>query len=192
MSADTRPVYGLRQSLRTAILVSSIVSLLFGLAILIWPVKSAAAITILVAIYTLVGGLLNLVYGIASKGTGGWMRAGLIALGLLFIAAGVVAVADLGETTLLLAVFVTTLLGIAWIFEGVVSLFSLGGRDTAWEGSERGHKGWTVFFAIVSILAGIALILSPLLTALWLWIFVGATLVVFGIIGIFRAAALGK
>ncbi|MBP2436427.1 HdeD family acid-resistance protein [Microbacterium amylolyticum] len=192
MSAETRYEYGIRQSLRTAILISSIVSLLFGLALLVWPMKSAMAITLLIATYTFIGGVLNLGYGLFSKGTAAWTRVGLIVLGLVFIAAGVIATMHLGESTLLLAVIVTTFLGAAWIIEGIVALTSLAGRDTAWPGSEKAHKGWTIFFAIISILAGVLVILSPVLTALWLWIFLGATLIVFGVIGIVRAASLEK
>ncbi|HLS92481.1 MAG TPA: DUF308 domain-containing protein [Microbacterium sp.] len=192
MTSDTRPDFGLRQSLRTVILVSGIVSLVFGLVVLIWPVKSAIAVTILIAIYAIIGGLLDLAYGIFSRGTGGWTRAGLIVLGLVFLAAGVLAFGNLGGTTVVLAVMVTTFIGIAWIIDGAVALFSLGMRDSAFPGSQRSHKGWTIFYGIVGILAGVFVLISPLLTAVWLWIFLGASLLVLGITGIVRAATLDK
>lgn len=192
MTSDLRPDYSLRQSLRTAILIGSIISLVFGVVMLVWPVKSAVAVTILVAIYAIIGGLLHLAYGFFSRGTGGWTRAGLIVLGLVFLAAGVVSFLNLGETTLLLAVIVTTFIGIAWIIDGVVALFSLGVSDTAWPGAERPHKGWTIAYGIIGILAGAFVIVSPAFTALWLWIFLGATLIVLGVIGIVRAATLEK
>lgn len=192
MTTDLRPDFSLRQSLRTAILIGSIVSLVFGLAMLVWPVKSALAVTILVAIYAIVGGLLHLAYGVFSRGTGGWTRAGLIALGLVFVAAGISAFANLGETTLLLAVIVTTFIGAAWIIDGVVALFSLGVSDTAWPGAEKPHKGWTIAYGVVGFLAGAFVIASPALSALWLWIVLGATLLVLGVLGVFRAGSLDK
>ena len=193
MSFDTqnpRPGFAIRQSLRTVILVGSIVAVVFGLIMLIWPVKSAYAVTILIAIYAIVAGLLQLASGITSKGLTGWTRAGLIILGLLFLASGVVAFGNLGASTLLLAVMVTTFIGITWIFEGIVSLTSLRIGGPAVPGADRAHKGWTIFFAIVSILAGAFVIFSPVLSAVWMWIFLGVSLLVTGIIGIFRAASI--
>jgi uncharacterized membrane protein HdeD (DUF308 family) len=193
MSAETQSApaeFAVRQGLRTAILISSIVAIVFGLVMLIWPVKSAFAVTIVLAVYAIIAGLMQLASGITSKGLTGWTRAGLIVLGLLFLASGIVALGNLGTSTLLLAVMVTTFIGISWIFEGVVSLTSLGLGKPAVPGSDKAHKGWTILFAIVSILAGAFVILSPLMSAVWMWIFFGVSLLVTGVIGIFRAASL--
>ncbi|MTE23959.1 HdeD family acid-resistance protein [Microbacterium sp. ZXX196] len=192
MSTDVRPEFGVRRSLRAIILAGAVLSLLFGIAVLVWPVKSAVAVTILLAVYAIIGGLLNLGSGIFVKGTPGWTRAGLIVLGLVFLAAGVLAFGNLGVTTLLLAVIFTTFLGIAWIVDGIVSLTTLSSAQSAGPGGEKAHKGWTIAFAIISIIAGVFVIISPLMTALWLWIFIGAALIVFGVTGIVRAATLEK
>ncbi|MGO1840397.1 MAG: HdeD family acid-resistance protein [Candidatus Microbacterium stercoravium] len=182
--------FGILKSLRTVILVSGITSLIFGIVVLVWPAKSAMAVTVVIAIYAIIAGALSLVNGIRSKGIGGWTRAGLIVLGLVFLAAGASAFGNLGESTLLLAVIVTTLIGAAWIIDGVVALFSLGVKDGALPGATKTHKGWSIFYGIVSVLAGAFVVASPLLSALWLWIFVGASLVVMGILGIVRGASI--
>lgn len=182
--------FGTLKSLRTVILVSAITSLVFGIVVLVWPVKSAMAVTIVMAIYAIIAGLLSLVNGIRSKGVGGWTRAGLIALGVVFLVAGVVAFGNLGESTLLLAVLVTTFIGVAWIIDGIVALFSLGVKDGALPGATKAHKGWSIFYGIVSVLAGVFVVISPLMAALWLWIFLGVALVVMGILGIVRGASL--
>jgi len=182
--------FGALKSLRTLILVSGITSLVFGIVVLAWPAKSAMAVTIVIAVYAIFAGLLSLVNGIRSTGVGGWTRAGLVVLGLVFLAAGVTAFGNLGESTLLLAVIVTTLIGVAWIIDGVVALFSLGVKDEALPGATKPHKGWSIFYGIVSVLAGAFVVASPLLSALWLWIFVGASLVVMGILAIVRGASI--
>lgn len=182
--------FGTLKTLRTVILASGIMSLIFGIVVLVWPVKSAMAVTIVIAVYAILAGLMSLVNGIRSKGVGGWTRAGLVVLGLVFLAAGVVAFGNLGESTLLLAVFVTTFIGAAWIIDGVVSLFSLGVKDRALPGATKAHKGWSIFYGIISVLAGVFVVISPLMSALWLWIFLGASLVAMGIIGIARGASL--
>ncbi|GGF37977.1 hypothetical protein GCM10010922_11600 [Microbacterium sorbitolivorans] len=190
MSADPLSTFAVRQGLRTAILVSSIVAIVFGLVMLIWPVKSAYAVTIVIGIYAIIAGLLQLASGITAKTLSTWPRIGLIVLGLLFLVSGIVALANLAESTAVLAVIVTTFIGISWIFEGIVSLTSLGLKAPAVPGSDRAHEGWTIFFAIVSILAGVFVLISPLMTAVWLWIFLGASLLVTGFIGVFRASSL--
>ncbi|MGO1234584.1 MAG: HdeD family acid-resistance protein [Microbacterium gubbeenense] len=182
--------FGTLKTLRTVILASGIMSLIFGIVVLVWPVKSAMAVTIVIAVYAILAGLMSLVNGIRSKGVGGWTRAGLVVLGLVFLAAGIVAFGNLGESTLLLAVFVTTFIGAAWIIDGVVSLFSLGVKDRALPGATKAHKGWSIFYGIISVLAGVFVVISPLMSALWLWIFLGASLVAMGIIGIVRGASL--
>jgi uncharacterized membrane protein HdeD (DUF308 family) len=168
--------------IRTALGIGGAIALIVGILILVWPGKTAVVVTAIVAVYAIVSGLVYAGLGIFSKTLGGWARVGHIVLGLVFIAAGIIAFANLGETTVFLALFVGIFIGITWIVEGVVALTTLGGS---------GSKGWTIFFAIVSLIAGVMLLFSPLYVAI-LWIFVGASLIVLGIIQIIRAFTFGK
>ena len=131
---------------RTAFGVGGVLSILAGLLILWQPQGSAAFVTVVIAIYAIVGGLVYAGLGIFSKAKGGWARLGHIVLGLIFIAGGVVALFNLQQATAWLAVFVGILVGILWIVEGIVSLSTLG---------DAASKGWTIFFAIISIIAGL-------------------------------------
>ena len=134
-------------------------------------------VTAIIAIYAIVAGLVYAGLGIFSKNRGGWSRVGHIALGVLFIIAGIVAFLNLGATTAWLTIFVGILVGIMWIVEGIVALSTLG---------DAASKGWSIFFAIISIIAGIILLFSPLYVAA-LWWLLGIALVVLGIINIVRA-----
>ncbi len=104
-------------------------------------------------------------------------------LGVLFVIAGIIAFMNLGATTAWLAVFLGILVGIMWIVEGVVALSTLGDAPS---------KGWTIFFAIMSIIAGVVLLFSPLWGAIVLWWLLGISAIVLGIIQIFRAFSFGK
>jgi uncharacterized membrane protein HdeD (DUF308 family) len=163
---------------RTAFGVGGVLSILAGLLILWQPQGSAAFVTVVIAIYAIVGGLVYAGLGIFSKAKGGWARLGHIVLGLIFIAGGVVALFNLQQATAWLAVFVGVLVGILWIVEGIVSLSTLG---------DAASKGWTIFFAIISIIAGLYLVITPLLGAVVLWWLLGILLIVLGIIQIVRA-----
>jgi uncharacterized membrane protein HdeD (DUF308 family) len=178
-SAEKSAVNGIR----TALGVGGLLALIVGVLILVWPGKTASVVTAIIAIYAIAAGLVYAGLGIFSKTKGGWARVGHIVLGLLFIIAGIVMFANLQAATGWFALFFAILVGIMWIVEGIVALSTLG---------DASSKGWSIFFAIISILAGITLLFSPLYSALVLWWLLGIALVVLGIINIIRAFTFGK
>lgn len=182
MSTETAADKSAVNAIRTALGVGGVLAVIVGILILAWPGKTAMVVTAIIAIYAIAAGLVYAGLGIFSRHKGGWARIGHIALGILFIIAGVVALFNLGQTTAWLAVFVGILVGILWIVEGIVSLSTLG---------DAASKGWTIFFAIVSIIAGIVLLFSPLYIGL-LWWLMGIALIVLGIINVVRAFTFGK
>ncbi|MCR2762082.1 DUF308 domain-containing protein [Microbacterium sp. zg.B48] len=178
MSTEFAPERSLVNGIRTALGISGVLSLIVGILILAWPDKTAMVVTAIIAIYAIAAGLVYAGLGIFSKTRGGWSRVGHIALGVLFVIAGIVAFLNLGGATAWLALFLGFLVGIMWIVEGIVALSTL---DMA------ASKGWTVFFAIISIIAGIVLFFSPIWGALVLWWLLGISLIVLGVIQIIRA-----
>lgn len=172
-SSDKAVVNGIR----TALGIGGVLSIIFGIFILVWPGHSAQVVTAIIAIYAIAAGLVYAGLGVFSKAKGGWSRIGHIVLGVLFIIAGITAFANLAATTVTVALFLGIFIGIVWIIEGVVSLSTLGSAAS---------KGWTFFFAALSIVAGIVLLFSPFYIAV-LWLLLGVSLVVLGIIQVLRA-----
>lgn len=166
------------RGIRTALGLCGLIALIVGVLILVLPGKTALVVTAIVAIYAIVGGLVYLGLGIFSRSMEGWARVGHLVLGVLFIVAGVIAFMNLAQTALWLAAFVGILVGIMWIVEGMVALTTLG-RAKA--------EGSTVLFAVLSIIAGVILLFSPLWGALVLWWLLGVSLVVLGLMQIVRA-----
>lgn len=173
---------GLAKSLRIFLAVSGVIALVAGLILLIWPAKSAVIVTGIVAAYLIVGGLVYLALGFFSGGRGGWARIGHIALGVLYIAAGVIAFANLPAATVTLAVVTAIFIGVSWIIDGVVSL-TLMGQDAS--------KVWTLLYALLGIIAGIVVLFSPLYAAALLWWILGISLVALGAVQLLRAVTLG-
>lgn len=173
-SAETSAINGIR----TALGIGGVVSVIVGILILAWPGKTAMVVAAIIAIYAIVAGLVYAGLGIFSKSKGGWARVGHIALGILFIVAGVIAFANLGATTVWLALFIGILIGVMWIIEGIVSLSTLGDAPS---------KVWTIIFAIISIIAGVVLLFSPLWGAVVIWWLIGISAIVLGIIQVVRA-----
>ncbi|MEJ3404123.1 DUF308 domain-containing protein [Rathayibacter sp. YIM 133350] len=170
-------------SVRIALGISGVVALLVGILITFWPKSAAAAITVLLAVYFIVAGLAYLAIGIFSKGLTGGARALDIILGVLYVIAGVLALFNVAGTAAFLAVFLGLLVGIAWIVEGVVTLAQLGDAPS---------KGWAIFFAVLSIVAGIFLLFSPVWGAIVLFWFAGISLIVLGLMQIVRAFTFGR
>lgn len=170
-------------TLRAAFGISGILALLAGVAILVWPGKTAVVVAGIVAIYAIATGLAYAALGLFSRTRGGWARVGHVVLGLIFIVAGVVAFANLTATAVWLAAFLGILVGILWIMEGVVSLSTLGASSS---------RGWTILFAVLSIIAGIILLLAPVLFSAVLWLLIGIGAVVLGIVNIVRAFTFGR
>lgn len=182
MSTDTSFAQGAVKAVRIALGISGAISLIVGVLILVWPGRTAEILVGIIAVYVIVAGLVYAALGIFSKSTHGWGRAGHILLGALFVIAGIVAFIDLTAATVALAVFLGLLVGVLWIVEGVVALSTL---------SDQSSRGWSIFFAIISIVAGIVLLFSPLYVAL-LWLFLGISLIVLGLFQVIRAFTFGK
>lgn len=168
---------------RIALGISGAAALIIGLIITFSPQTAAAGIAVLLGIYLLIAGLAYLGIGIFSKGISGGARALDIILGLLFVVGGVLAFANLSSTAAFLAVFLGVLVGIAWIIEGIVSLVQIG---------DARSKGWTIFFGLLSLVAGIVLLFSPIWGAVILFLLTGISLIILGIIQIVRAFTFGK
>lgn len=169
--------------IRVALGIAGVLAIIAGLLILFQPARAAFVVTAILGVYAITAGLVYAGLGIFSANKAGWARVGHIVLGILLIAAGIVAFANLAVTTAFLAIFVAVSIGIGWIIEGVVSLSTLGDQKS---------KVWTVVFAAISIIAGVYLLLTPLWGAVVLWWILGISLVVMGALNLLRAFTFGK
>lgn len=163
---------------RLALLIVGLAAVGFGIAVLAWPTRAAVALTAVIAVYAIVAGLVYAAIGFLSKDLGAGGRIGHAVLGLLYVLAGAYAFISLQESAAFLAVFVTIMVGIMWIIEGVTALFTLG---------QVSSKALTVVFSIVSVVAGVTLLSSPLWGTVILWWLLGISLVVLGGLNVVRA-----
>ncbi|MCK8466035.1 DUF308 domain-containing protein [Microbacterium sp. KSW4-16] len=183
MSEPLAEAKSLFKSIRISLAVAGVLALVAGIVLLVWPVKSAVIVTAIFASYLVVAGLVYIGLGIFSSAKGGWARVGHIVLGLLYVAAGIIAFFNLNAAAATLAFVVVIFIGISWIVDGVVALTLLG---------SDGSRVWTVLYALLSIVAGIIVLFSPLIAGFAFWLLLGISLIVLGIIQIVRAFTLGK
>lgn len=173
-SAPTRTV----NPFRVALLIGGLIAAGFGIAVLFWPVKTAIAVTGLLAVYAIVSGIVYIAVAVIAGWQSTGSRIGHALLGLLFVIAGAYAFASLEESAVFLALFVSVMVGVMWIVEGFTALFTLG---------ETGSTAVTILFAIISVLAGFALLSTPVWGAGFLWWLFAISLVVLGVLNVARA-----
>lgn len=169
-------------TVRTMLGLGGLLALVVGILILVNPVKSGAImmqiVAVIVSIYMIGSGAVYLGTAVFSKSLGGWARTGNILLGLLYIVAGVILLANITATAVVLALFLSIFVGVMWIFEGVISFTTV---------SASGHRTWAIIYGIISVIAGLVLIFSPLLSAVTLWLLIGISMIVLGAVQIVRA-----
>ncbi|WP_394551876.1 HdeD family acid-resistance protein [Agromyces sp. MMS24-JH15] len=174
---------GTINTIRATLGIAGVVALIFGILITFWPDKTAIALAWLLGLYFLIAGIVYLGLGIFSRGISGGSRALDIVLGLLFAIGGIIVLVNPSESAVVIGIFLGVLIGILWIIEGVVALIQSG---------DARSRGWAIFFGILSLIAGIILLFSPLWGAAFLFWFGGIALIVLGIVQIVRAFTFGK
>jgi uncharacterized membrane protein HdeD (DUF308 family) len=171
-------------AVRAAFGLVGILSLLLGIALLVWPGKTVAVVAGIVGIYFIIAGIARLALSIFSRGlTAGHRILGLV-LGVIVLIAGIVILRNLEAATSVLVLIAVLAMGIGWIVDGIIALVESG----------RGNRsaGLGIAFGIFSILAGIVVLVWPGWTALAFAVLVGITLAVLGVVGIVRAFTFGK
>ncbi|MCX6501261.1 MAG: DUF308 domain-containing protein, partial [Microbacterium sp.] len=83
MSATAADAKRVVNTIRIALGIGGLVALIMGILILVWPLKTAAIVTAMIAIYAIATGLVYSGLAIFSKSLRGWARVGHAALGVL-------------------------------------------------------------------------------------------------------------
>lgn len=148
-----------------------LLTLIAGLAVLIWPSETLLVLAVLFGIQLIVSGIFRFVGALATDDLTGGTRVLLALLGVLSIIVGLWAVRHVVLTLLALTVF----LGIYWVINGVIEIF------TALSHRDMPQRGWTVAMGVLSIIAGIIVLAFPGLTLLGLAVILGVWLLIFGV-----------
>ncbi|MCP2032789.1 uncharacterized membrane protein HdeD (DUF308 family) [Okibacterium sp. HSC-33S16] len=167
------------KTVRLAIIVAGVVAILVGIAILVWPQATLALVAWLFGLYFIVSGVARIVKAAMSRGLANSYRAFLAVFGILLVVGGAFVLANplFGVTV------VATLIGFTWILEGIGVLVDV----------PRGRATWvTVLFGIVSIAAGVIVLVAPVAaTVFWLQL-TAVLLIVAGLMQAIQGAMIGR
>ncbi|MEO8814735.1 MAG: HdeD family acid-resistance protein [Mycobacterium sp.] len=162
-------------------LVSGVLALILGVLILARPGRTVLAAAILFGIYLLVTGIAQVIFAFSLHVTAG----GRVLLFLSGTASVILAVLcfrhfnsdDEALAVLLLAIWIA----VGFIFRGVATTVAAI-SDPALPG-----RGWQIFMGVVSLLAGLVVLASPVSSLVVLVMVVGIWLIVIGAVEIIAA-----
>jgi uncharacterized membrane protein HdeD (DUF308 family) len=167
------------------VLTFGIITLLAGLLTLAWPGRTIVVVAVLFGIQLVVAGIFRFIAALAADEESGGSRALLALLGVLSFIVGLYALRNVLVTIAALAL----LLGIFWIVNGAVETFAAL--------SHRGMqgRGWTIFMGLLSVVAGVTVLVYPGISLATLAVVLGFWLLVYGIMEIvlaFRLRSVGQ
>jgi len=159
-----------------------IITLLAAIVVLAWPAATLLVIAVLFGVQLIVAGIFRFVAAFAADDASGGTRVLYALLGVLSIIIGLWAVRHVLLTLLALVV----LLGIFWVVNGTIELF------TALSHRGMSQRGWSAAMGVLSILAGIVVLIYPGESLLTLSIVLGIWLLIYGFMEITAAFRLRR
>ena len=161
---------------RAAFLVGLATAIL-GIIVAAVPETSLAVIAVLLGVLVIISGIYNVVEAFRGAEHGRVWRG---IAGVVFIVAGVVLIRHLHLSLALIGLVI----GLTWVVQGLAALIAgLSGSPT------RMGTGWSIFFGIISLIAGIVVISAPIASITTLAVLMGIWFVVMGIMEMFGAFA---
>lgn len=176
---DASPVL---QRLWWALLALGVLTIGFGIAVLVWPVATLAVAAVLFGLWLLTAGVVRLVWSLLSSQLSfGWRLVNIV-LGILLIGAGIGSLTNLVRSLATL-VFV---MGFFIVVDGVGDLLQAIGNQT------DASRGWLVFTGLVGIIAGGVILSRPGVGLVALVLVTGWMLILVGVGRIVAALALRR
>ena len=160
--------------------IAGLVAIAMGIFVLVWPNEMVKIAALLVGIYAVLSGLIYIFTAIRAKELKSLARITRVVAGIAFITAGTVMLSFLSASAVVLANVLGVILGILWMVEGVSALMLLRGRVD--------QNALATAYAIVALVIGVLLLLTPVWGTAFLRWMIGFGLVLLGIAQVYRAA----
>jgi uncharacterized membrane protein HdeD (DUF308 family) len=154
--------------------IVGLVTVILGLIVAFRPAQSLAVVMVLFGVLLIISGAYQVARMFDSADRDRVWR-GVAAAA--FIIAGLVMIRHMQFSLAVIGLVI----GVTWVLQGVVLLavsLSLG---------PRAHAGWTAFFGVLSLIAGIVVMAAPAVSVATLTSLVGAWFVVMGLLELFGA-----
>lgn len=177
----THSVPSLLPHLWKSTLVSGILSVILGILVLAQPGISLLVAAVAFGVYLLITGVAQVVFAFALHVSAG-SRILLFVSGAASLILALLAFRHFGNAFLLLAIWI----GVGFIFRGVATTVS------AIQDPHLPGRGWSIFLGVISLLAGIVVLASPINSLYTLALVAGVWFVVIGVFEIASSFGIRK
>jgi uncharacterized membrane protein HdeD (DUF308 family) len=157
-------------------LVSGVLAVALGVAVVAWPGISIAVAAIFFGAYLLVTGIQQVIFAFSLHVTAGG-RVLLFISGAASLILAVLAFRHLYDAVLLMAIWIA----VGFVFRGVATTVS------AISDPSLPGRGWNIFVGIISLIAGVVVLASPFESMATLALVVGIWLIVIGLMEVITA-----
>ncbi|MEU3712076.1 HdeD family acid-resistance protein [Streptomyces catenulae] len=178
-SAESNPLGILSNLGWQALFTIGLASIALGVIILVWPGKTLLVIGIAFGVYLLVSGVFQLA-GAFGAHVPGHLRALHFITGALSVLLGLICFRGTLQSLLLLALWI----GFGWLVRGIMMTAAAGSAR------EAPARGWQLFLGIITLLAGIVMIVSPFGSIAALTLVTGIMAIVLGVTEVINAIRL--
>ncbi|KIU16476.1 hypothetical protein A7G45_28375 [Mycolicibacterium llatzerense] len=169
------------QHLWKSALISGLLAVALGAAVLAWPGITILVAAIAFGAYLLISGIGQVVFAFSLHISAGGRVLAFIS-GAASLVLAVLAFRHIGDAVLLLAIWI----GIGFIFRGVATTVSAISDPTL------PARGWNIFLGIISLIAGFVVLGSPIESIGTLALVTGIWLVVTGVAEVITAFGIRK
>jgi len=165
------PLHQLARGAWQSLLVIGLLSVIVGIIVLVWPGPTLAVAGILFGIYLLISGILQLIAAFGPHVSTGYRVLTLIS-GILSFILAFFAFRSIGNSLVLLGLWI----GISWLFRGIAAMVAGAEAPQGVPG-----RGWSIFFGVLLLIGGIALVVWPIHSITVLALVVGWWLIFMGV-----------
>jgi len=160
-----------------AAFVVGLATAILGIIVAAVPETSLAVIAVLLGVLVIISGIYNVVEAFRGEEHGRVWRG---IAGVVFIVAGLVLIRHLHLSLALIGLVI----GLTWVVQGLAALIAgFSGIAT------RMGTGWSIFFGVISLIAGIVVISAPIASITTLAVLMGIWFIVMGVMEMFGAFA---
>jgi len=171
-----KPLLG--QQLWKWTLAAGVLTIVLGGIVLAWPGPTLLVASTLFGVYLLLTGFVGLFMAFTLPRSAG-MRVLLFISGILSVVLAILSFRHFGDAYAIL--LLSLWIGIGFIFQGVAAIAAAIGE------SELPGRGWSIVLGVISVIAGLVVLVWPFDSIVVLVVVAGVWLVILGVVQIIRS-----